>query len=146
MVTRRDQPFVEIMAPGTKGQPKPPGDLKSRLEAIPGGDDPVALIGENPLGQQGDEVLVEIVEAVSQKNVAVERFAGELGQYENAAVVRMDAVADGDVDEPEPPGDGDGRLAADLGQGKEAAPLPAGQDDRNDFRHDALPHRTMDKG
>jgi len=36
MVTRRDQPFVEIMAPGTKGQPKPPGDLKSRLEAIPG--------------------------------------------------------------------------------------------------------------
>ena len=36
MVTRRDQPFVEIMAPGRKGQPETLADLKSRLEAIPG--------------------------------------------------------------------------------------------------------------
>ena len=38
--------------------------------------------------EQGDEILVEVVEAVGQEDVAVERFAGELGQDEDAAVVR----------------------------------------------------------
>ena len=37
LVTRRDQPFVEITAPGSaRGTGKPLADLKSRLEAIPG--------------------------------------------------------------------------------------------------------------
>jgi antitoxin (DNA-binding transcriptional repressor) of toxin-antitoxin stability system len=36
LVTRRDQPFVEIMAPGSRGRADPPEALKSRLEAIPG--------------------------------------------------------------------------------------------------------------
>ena len=57
----------------------------------------------------------------------------------------MNAIAYGDVDEPEAAGDGDGRLAADLGQGKEPAPLPAGHDDGYDLRHDALPHRSVNQ-
>ena len=66
--------------------------------------------------EQGDVVAVEAVEAVGREDVAVQGFAGELGQDEDAADVRVDAVGDGDVDEPEPAGDGHGRLAADLGQ------------------------------
>lgn len=64
MVTRRDQPFVETMAPGTMGRPNPPGDLKRSLEAIPGVSwsglshhdlappAPVKLTGEGPTASE----------------------------------------------------------------------------------------------
>ena len=107
---------------------------------------PVAALQRLLGREQGDEILVERVEPVGQEDMAVQRFAGELGQDEDAAVVRMDAVADGNVDEPEPPGDGDGRLAADLGQGKEPAPLSPGHDEGNNLLHDALPRPTTIPG
>lgn len=64
LVTRRDQPFVEIIAPGAKGRTRPPADLKTRLEAIPGVSwsglshhdltppVPVKLAGEGPTASE----------------------------------------------------------------------------------------------
>ncbi len=96
---------------------------------------PVPVL-EGLLGrEEGDEVLVEIVEAVGRENVAMERFARELGQDEDLPEVGVDAVADRDVDEPEPAGDRDGRLAPDLGQRVEPAALPPRQDDGDDVGH-----------
>ena len=69
----------------------------------------------------------------------MEGLAGELGEDEDLPEARVDAVADRDVDEAEPAGDGHGGLAPDPGQGIEAAPLAAGHDDGHDLGHGRRP-------
>ena len=49
---------------------------------------PVAVLEGLLGGEEGDEILVEIVESVGQEDVAVERLARELGQDEDLAEVR----------------------------------------------------------
>lgn len=94
---------------------------------------PVAVFQGLLSGKDGQETLAELIETVGEEDMAVERLGGELGQDEDLAEAGMETVAERDVDQPETPGDGNGRLAPNLGQGIETRPLAAGQDDGNDI-------------
>jgi hypothetical protein len=79
--------------------------------------------------QHGDEARREHVELVGSCDVRVKAFRVELGQYEHVPQARVQAVADGDVDEAIFAGDGNCRLRALERQGKETRPASASQDD-----------------
>ncbi len=86
-------------------------------------------------GQDGDEAAREDVELVGLLDVLVEALGVVLGEHEDPVEPRVQAVADGDVDEPVLGPDGDGRLGADGGEGKEASAAPAAEDHRDAVFH-----------
>ena len=87
-----------------------------------------ALLGREDLDEAGREG----VEPVALLDVAVERAAVELGEQEDPAEVGVEAVADGDVDQPVLAGERHRGLGAVLGQREEAGPGAAAHDDRDD--------------
>ena len=72
---------------------------------------------------------------VGLRDVPVERRGIELRQHEDAADVRVQAVADRDVDQPVLAADRHRRLGAGVGERKQAAALPAAEDDGQDVSH-----------
>ncbi len=62
--------------------------------------------------------------------MAVQRRRIELGQHGNVIDARIDAVADGYIDQPVFPGNGDGGLGAHPGQRVQPLANAAAQDDR----------------
>ncbi len=104
--------------------------------------EPVGGLGRLLGGDDVDERLREVVEAVGLADVPVERRGIELRQHEDAPDAGVQAVADGDVDEPVLAADRHGRLGAAVGEGVEALALPAAQDDRQNVRHACLPSRS----
>ena len=101
--------------------------------------EPVGGLGRLLGGDDVDERLREVVEAVGLADVPVERRGIELRQHEDAPDAGVQAVADRDVDEPVLAADRHGRLGAAVGEGVEALALPAAQDDRENVRHACLP-------
>ena len=101
--------------------------------------EPVGVLGRLLGGDDVDERLREVVEAVGLVDVPIERRGVELRQHEDAPDAGVQAVADRDVDEPVLAADRHGRLRAAVGEGVEALTLPAAQDDRQYVRHACLP-------
>ena len=101
--------------------------------------EPVGGLGRLLGGDDVDERLREVVEAVGLADVPIERRGIELRQHEDAPDAGVQAVADRDVDEPVLAADRHGRLGAAVGEGVEALALPAAQDDRQYVRHACLP-------
>ena len=95
------------------------------LRAVPG------LLGS----EDADEAGAEVVEVVGERNVLVEALGVVLGEDEDPAQVRVEAVADGDVDEAVLARDGHGRLRALVGEGKEPGSPTASQDDGEGVIH-----------
>jgi len=91
----------------------------------------VGLLG----GQDVHEAVGEHVEMVGLGDVPVERLGVELGQDEDPPDVRVEAVADGDVDEAVLARQRDGGLGAVLGQRVQPGALAAAQDDGTQVLH-----------
>ena len=94
---------------------------------------PVRIVRRLLGGQDLDEALAEQVHPVGLGDVPVERRRVELRQHEDAADVRVQAVADRDVDQPVLAGDRHGRLRSELRQRKQPRALAAAKDDGEDF-------------
>jgi hypothetical protein len=88
--------------------------------------------------KDGYEFFAEVVKAVCQKNMPVQRLTAELGQNKDFPQSRMYTVAYGKIDEPESSGNGDGWFASLFGQGIEPASLPAGHDYRDYICHEII--------
>src|SRR5262249_24509969 len=67
--------------------------------------------------------------------MTVQARTEELGQNVNVIQAAVDAIADGDVDEPVAPGQRHGRLAAHLGERKQPGPATASEDQAKDAVH-----------
>ncbi len=74
------------------------------------------LLGSQDLHKPG----MEIIEVVGLVDVTVQGMGIELGQDIDAVDTGIDAVADGDVDQPVFSSDGHGRFRAELRQWKKA--------------------------
>ena len=110
---------ADVLAHGVGGALVPVGGL-------------VGLLG----GQDLDEAPAERVELVGVGDVPVQADAEKLRQHVDAVEAAVDAVADGDVDEPILAGDGHGRLAAQHGEGIQAGAAAAAQDQAQNITHD----------
>ena len=90
------------------------------------------LLGREDL----DEALAEEVHSIGLPDVAVERGRIELRHHEDAADVCVEAIADGDVDQPVLAADRHSRLGPVLRQRKQPLTLPAAENERDDFAID----------
>ena len=99
---------------------------------------PVGVVDRLLGGQDLDESAVEGVEVVAAADVPVQADRVELGQHVDPVQPAVDAVRQGDVDQPVLAGHRHGRLGADLGQRIEPGPLAAAQDQRECVLH-AMP-------
>jgi hypothetical protein len=86
----------------------------------------VGLLG----GEHFDKAVRESAEAIRARDVAVERRGVELREDEDADDVRVDAVADGDVDESVLAAERDGGFRTQFSQWEEAGTLTAAENDR----------------
>ena len=131
MVARENQVVVRVV----------PLDLARGLpDGVGGALKPVGVVGRLFGRQDLDEPVAEEIHAVGLRDVAVERRRVELRQDEDAPDVRVEAVADGDVDEPVLSANRHGGLGPQLGERKQPAALTAAEDQREDFvvgGHDA---------
>ena len=99
-----------------------------------------ALIPIHPTGrllgrQNVDEPTGEQVELVGLVNVAVQRCRQKLGQDVDLFDARVEAVADGHVDQAIPAADRHGRLGPQLGQRVEARALTSPQNHSQHVSH-----------
>ena len=92
--------------------------------------------------QHGHEARREHVELVGHGDVCVEAFRVELSEHEHVPQSRVEAVADGDVDEAILAADGNRRLRAFEREGKQARPASAAQDDCQYVVHCGKIYRT----
>jgi hypothetical protein len=83
-------------------------------------------------GQDPHIAMGEGVEAIGALDVAVQRFAVELGQHVDLADAAVDAVADRDVDQAVLAGDRHRRLGPFIGQGHQARALSAAENNTHD--------------
>src|SRR5262249_53079008 len=114
----------ELLANGVGGALIPVGTL-------------VRLLGREDL----DETLAKGIELVRVGDVPVQADAQELRQDVDAVEAAVDAVTDGDVDEPILAGDGHRRLAAQHRQGVKTGAAAAAEDEAEDVLHGASPVR-----
>ena len=124
VIAGQDQVVVGVVAH------EMPGRLPDR---VGGALIPVGVVGRLLSREDLDEAVAERVHPVGLRDVPVERGGVELRQHEDAADVRVQAIADRDVDEAVAPADWHGRLRSVLGQGKQARALAAAEDDRQHF-------------
>src|SRR5204863_8349794 len=86
---------------------------------------PVRVVGRL-LGRENlDEPLIEEIHSIRLTNVPIERRRIELREDENAPDIRMQAIADGDVDEAILSADGNRRLRPKLRERKQPRALAA---------------------
>ena len=95
--------------------------------------EPVGVVGRLLGRQDLDEAVAEQIHAIGLGDVAVERRGIELRQHEDAAELRMQAIADRNVDQAVLSADRDGRLGPVLRQRKQPRSLPAAENEREDF-------------
>ena len=109
----------------------------------------VPVLGDPLLGRDHLDVLVELAaeELPALVDVAVQADGLVLGQDEDLAEVGVDAVGEGEVDDPVDPAERDRRLGPVAGQGLQPGSPPPGQDDRQHItKHQttsALPAMTL---
>ena len=77
-------------------------------------------------------------------DMAVQRGRIELGQHGNVVDARIDAVADGNIDQPVLAGNGNGRLGAHPGERVKALSNTAAQDDRQHIVERGMLHAPGD--
>jgi hypothetical protein len=92
--------------------------------------EPVRIVGCLLGGEDFDKTLREVVEPVRHRDVTIERGGIELRQNVDAADVRVQAVAHGNVDQPVLPGDRNRGLGPRGGQWKQPRALAAAKNDR----------------
>ena len=81
------------------------------------------------LGRQNiNKTATKWIEVISRLNVSMKRSSIELGQNENPIDVRIDAVADGDIDETIFASEGNSGFAAFLGEGMKSGATTAAHD------------------
>ena len=88
-------------------------------------------------GQDLHEALAEKVHPVRLADMAIERCRVELRQHENPPDVRVQAVADGDVNQPVFAANRHRRLGTVLGEREKAFALSAAEDDRQNLAIDS---------
>jgi hypothetical protein len=94
---------------------------------------PVRVVGRLLGRQDFDEPLAEQVHPVGLRDVPVEGCGVELREHENPSDVRVQAVADGNVNQPVLAPDWHGWLRAVMCQREQPRPLAAAEDNREDF-------------
>ena len=99
---------------------------------------PVGALGRLLRGQHFDEALGKQIEPIRLSDVAVERSRVELRQHEDPFQVRVEAVADGDVDEPVLAPDRHRGLRAHARQRKQPRAAAAAENQREDVVHDYI--------
>jgi hypothetical protein len=80
-------------------------------------------------GQYVNEPAAERIEVISRLDVSMKGRRVELRENEDAIDIRVDAVADRDIDEPVFARERDGRFAAFLSQGVKTCAATAAHDD-----------------
>jgi hypothetical protein len=108
---------------------------QSLPHGIRGALEPVRVLGRLLGREDLDEPAGEGVEAIRLVDVAIERGGVELREHEHAPQVRVQAVADRNVDEPVLAADRHGRLRSRMRQREEAGALAAAKDDREGVGH-----------
>ncbi len=86
--------------------------------------------------QDFDEAAIERIELVRVRNVPVQTDGEELRQDVDAVQSAIDAITDGDIDEPVFAGHGNGRLTAELGQRVQPGAPTAAEDQRENVLHE----------
>src|SRR5262249_55891748 len=86
--------------------------------------------------QDFHETPIERVELVRVRNMPMEADRQELRQDVDAVQFAVDAITDRDVDEAVLAGDGDGRLAAEFGQGIQPSAATAAEDQGKNILHE----------
>jgi len=76
---------------------------------------------------------MEIIKIKSTRNMSVEGYRVELGEDSNSENIGVDAVADGDINQPILPCNRDGGLGTQHGQRVKALTLTASQNHRKDI-------------
>ena len=126
LIARKDQEVAPRCAPHV---------AQALADGVGGPLEPVAaffgLLGR----QHADEARREDVELVGERDVLVEALRVELGEHEDLADVRVQAVADRDVDEAVLAADRNRRLQAFEREGKEARTASATEDNRQHVVH-----------
>jgi hypothetical protein len=100
---------------------------------------PVRIVLRLLRGQDGHESGREQVELVGEADVFVQALRVELGEDEHPAQARIQAVADGDVDQPVFARDGDRGLGALQREREQARSPSAAEDDAEDVVHEGSP-------
>ena len=95
---------------------------------------PIGAVGRLLGGEDFDEAVGELREAVGARDVAVEAGRVVLRQHEDAQDVGVDAVRDRDVHEPVLAAQRHGRLRARQSQRRKARARAAAQNNRKDVR------------
>jgi hypothetical protein len=96
---------------------------------------PVRIVRSLLGGKDIDESAAEHVELVSLNNVLVEGRRVELGKDKNLIDLRVQTVADRNIDEPVLPAQRDRRFASELGERVQALALSAAQDHSHYILH-----------
>ena len=108
------------------------GIRQEMLDALPnrigGSLKPVRIVRSLFGGKDIDESAAEHVELVSLNDVLIERCRVELSKDKNFIDLRVQAVADRNIDEPVLPAQRDRRFASELGERIQALALSAAQD------------------
>ena len=126
MVAREDQVVVGSVA----------GEVARRLaHGVGRALEPVRVVGRLLGGQDVDEAAREQVHPVRLRDVPVERGRVELREDEHPPQPGVQAVADGDVDQPVLAADRHRGLRAHEREREEPVPAPAPEDDGEDVLH-----------
>ena len=137
LVTGQDQVFIDIpfleqplVLPYSVGSAFKPGWTVRRL------------LGSQHLNESLTEGCAQ-VERLAE--VTIERRTVELRHHVHLVDVRVDAVADGDINQSILTGQGDGRLGAHLGERVETSPGTAAENDGQNPLHAVTPDRRCRK-
>jgi hypothetical protein len=108
---------------------------------------PPFVAGERLLGGEDfDKPATEGIEAIGAPDVTMKAHRQELSEHIAAIDTAVDAVGNGDVDQPVFPAQGDGRLRAVLGKGLQASPASTPQDNGHHVIHNPAPRFGRDWG
>ena len=138
MVAREDERFlgvrvaqhVQVLDEGVR---RPPVPARAAVPEVR-----VQELDAAPLAVQ--------VPRLADAHVFHERTRAVLRQQVDAEESRVDAVREGEVDDAVLPRDGDGRLGAVLGEHRQAAPLPAHEDEHIRPHADSVPCQEGGQG
>ena len=123
--------LVDVVAGQDQGVAR--GGLLDRVDVLVDrvGGPLVPVVGDPLLGRDHLDVLVELAgeELPALVDVPVQADGLVLGEDQDLAEVGVDAVGEGEVDDPVDPAERDGRLGPVAGQGLQAGPPAPGQDD-----------------
>ena len=114
--------------------------LTSTASAVPRYHSDGRLRAMNGCSRRMPPVVAVEVPRPARADVVVERARVVLRQHDDVVDVRVDAVAEREVDDPVLAGERHRGLGADARQDRQPLPFPAGEDDGSDPLHGAMLH------